>query len=284
MERTSPIGNTTFWQRARALLLGPLLAGGAIFSIELADSVGIKVPNPPSLLVMIVVFSAFSGGLRSGLLCHVIACTYFGVYYSVPEHPFHYVEGNLLRVFAYAVTTPVMIVMASRVKRRADRLAEQSLQKEREHSASLLALLEERRKTEEKLHLAMEAAEAASRAKTEFLANVSHEMRTPMNGVIGMTLLTLETDLTREQREYLEHGEGLGRFAADFINDILDFSKVEAGQAGPRPGRVRPARRGRRGDEGARPARPRKGAGARLRRAAGRADGWSAIRCGCGRC
>jgi two-component system sensor histidine kinase/response regulator len=230
MERTSPIGNTNFWQRARALLLGPLLAGGAIVSIELADSVGIKVPNPPSLLVMIVVFSAFSGGLRSGLLCHVIACTYFGVYYSVPEHPFHYVEGNLLRVFAYAVTTPVMIVMASRVKRRADRLAEQSLQKEREHSASLLALLEERRKTEEKLHLAMEAAEAASRAKTEFLANVSHEVRTPMNGIIGLTLLTLETDLTREQRENLEMVKASADSLLMVINDILDFSKVEAGR------------------------------------------------------
>jgi two-component system sensor histidine kinase/response regulator len=229
-ERTLNTSSSSLWQRARALLTGPLLAGGTIASIELADSVGVKVPNPPSLLVMIVVFAAFSGGLRSGLMTHVIACGYFALYYSVPGTPFHYVEGDLLRVIGYAVTTPVMIIMASLSKRRADRLAEQSLQNEREHSASLLALLEERRKTEEKLHLAMEAAEAASRAKTEFLANVSHEVRTPMNGIIGLTLLTLETDLTREQRENLEMVRASADSLLMVINDILDFSKVEAGR------------------------------------------------------
>jgi signal transduction histidine kinase/DNA-binding response OmpR family regulator/HPt (histidine-containing phosphotransfer) domain-containing protein len=229
-ERTDKTSSSTLWQRARALLAGPLLAGGTIASIELADSVGVHVPNPPSLLVMIVVFSAFSGGLRSGLITHAIACTYFALYYSVPGKPFHYIEDNLLRVIGYAVTTPVMILMASMAKRRADRLAEQSLQNEREHSASLMALLEERRKTEDKLHLAMEAAEAASRAKTEFLANVSHEVRTPMNGIIGLTLLTLETDLTREQRENLEMVRASADSLLMVINDILDFSKVEAGR------------------------------------------------------
>jgi CheY-like chemotaxis protein len=62
----------------------------------------------------------------------------------------------------------------------------------------------ERRRAEQELIAAKEAAEAGNRAKGKFLANVSHEMSTPMNGIIGMNELTLATDLTPEQRKYLE--------------------------------------------------------------------------------
>jgi len=86
------------------------------------------------------------------------------------------------------------------------------------------------KETERQLIASREAALEGSRAKSEFLSSMSHEIRTPMNAVLGMADMLAESDLTGEQRRYLDIMRSNGATLLDLINDILDLARVESGQ------------------------------------------------------
>jgi PAS domain S-box-containing protein len=89
---------------------------------------------------------------------------------------------------------------------------------EREHEASLRA--------------AMQRAQAAVEARSRFLANISHEVRTPINGMMGLTDLVLASPLTPQQREWLTLARGAAQGLLEIVNDVLDLSKIDAGAMG----------------------------------------------------
>jgi PAS domain S-box-containing protein len=90
--------------------------------------------------------------------------------------------------------------------------------------------IDDQKRAAEALKQAKEAAEAANRAKDDFLANVSHEIRTPFGAILGMTELVLDTPLTDDQRQCLETARSAANNLLGVINDLLDFAKIEAGK------------------------------------------------------
>lgn len=96
------------------------------------------------------------------------------------------------------------------------------------------------KRVQEELREAKDKAMQASLAKSEFLATMSHELRSPLNGILGMIALLLRTDLDNRQRRFAEACESSGKLLTQLINDVLDVSKIEADklELDPRPSEI----------------------------------------------
>jgi len=113
-----------------------------------------------------------------------------------------------------------------------DELEQRVQERTAELAASNNALQNElllHRKTMEDLYAAQSIAQSADRVKNEFLATVSHELLTPMNGILGMTQMLKEAGPTPQQREYLDVVQLSGETLLSIINDMLDFSRIDTG-------------------------------------------------------
>jgi PAS domain S-box-containing protein len=156
------------------------------------------------------------------------------------EREMHFLHGRS-GIFENSVTrvdipgqSPQMLGILRDVTEQRKNAAELARAKEAAEAANR-ELVAANRNLEETGRLAREMAdraEALSAAKSDFLANMTHEVRTPLNGILGMTGLALETQLQSDQREYLELVKSSAEALLSLVNDVLDFSKYEVGKLG----------------------------------------------------
>lgn len=119
-------------------LSGPLMTLAAVSVLGFLSETALAIPNPPAVLVLVVVIAAFRGGLLSGLFSAAIAWLYIASFFSLPSQPFRYNAENARRVVVWAIAIPIMAVLVGILKQRALRAAERAATKEHDASFRLL--------------------------------------------------------------------------------------------------------------------------------------------------
>ena len=215
----------------------PKNISGTIFIVQ--DNKVIAA-NDPSLIGLYTTNSPLVQGIRKAGAPDILTHTrdwansgcYFGMYSNGQNFDLYlYIdEKSVFRNFSSALLTALIfylicVAVLQTLRRRSMKLAEQQ---KREQEQKYHAQLEEQNR---KLELAVRHEAAANRAKREFLFNMSHDIRTPMNAIIGMTDLALD-DLDNRQHlsEYLDIIKSSSSHLLTLINDILDMSRIEKGK------------------------------------------------------
>ncbi|MBW2700467.1 MAG: response regulator [Deltaproteobacteria bacterium] len=195
------------WANGMGALMALLTSSNSLLTMYVADSV---VFTPLLMMVMLAI-----GAMLISMRWVLVALSLCFMAWLVVVWPFTHVDELILYCIFMVVAFTLAVALQSGRERTQRRL--------------LVALAESRHARANAESLA-QLAETASQAKGEFLANISHETRTPIHGVLGMTEILLAEGLDREQKERVETIRDSTRALLSLVNEVLDFSKGEAGQ------------------------------------------------------
>ncbi len=195
------------------------------------DSFGFASLSPFRFFFLPVVIAAWYGGIRPGLVALSLGALVNSILFLAPTPSILVTaQDELVQLVMFLIEGGIICVLAgalhaSKQLSQANQRRAEAATRRIESQANALE------KAQNQILEAMQSAEAGIRAKTEFLANISHELRTPMNAIIGMTELTLHDEqLPAPARENLEIAYESAENLMHMVNDVLDFSKMEAGK------------------------------------------------------